>query len=101
MSILSLNRYSIPVGGLRKSNSGCDHRTQSGSPTWKKSWPLRLKIGRLYVSSSLCNEKLRQGSSFSDVGHNAVSFDAAGLGYVNNDASTTGDIVVIRVIGGK
>jgi RHS repeat-associated protein len=101
-SILSLNRYSIPAGGIEQKQFWL----RLSDAEWFADAeaimaPKASKMTRYIVSSSLCNENLRLGYSFSDVGHNAVSFDAAGLVYVNNDASMTGGIRVIRVIGGK
>jgi hypothetical protein len=61
----------------------------------------KMARNRYIVSSSLCNEKLRRVYSFSDAGYNAARFDSAGLAYVNEDASLTGGIRVIRAIGGK
>ena len=101
-SILSLNRYSIPAGGIEQKQFWL----RLSDAEWFADAEVAMvpnisRTTRYIVSSSLCSENLRLGYSFNDVGHNAISFDAAGLVYVNNDASMTGGIRVIRVIGGK
>ncbi|HVX91002.1 MAG TPA: RHS repeat-associated core domain-containing protein [Candidatus Paceibacterota bacterium] len=92
-SISSTQQYSIlPTGFSQK-----QFWFRMGDAKWfaeveVKMDPTAGSKPRYIISSKICNSTLRQGASFSDVGHQAISFDNSGLPYVNRDASVTGGI---------